>query len=363
MINSVRIQRFKNLNNLVVNEFAKLNLIVGRNNVGKTALLEALYLWANKAELWAIWNLLDNRGEGLGTINPNDDKEEVYLESISSLFSDFLIDFQPDNALSVNVNFKHENSSELTLRVVPYRNESSLFADGSLSRQRILQANELEAGDYSIGIERVFEQKTTLFTHLRPSVRMVAQSPNARFVAANKLSSSLLAKLWDAIVLSPKEELVLEALRIVEPKLERIVFIDDKRGKRKPIAKLTDSPKTFPLSGMGDGINRILDIALALVNAENGIVLIDEFENGLHHSVQLRIWSFIHRVAVQYNIQVFATTHSNDCVLHFANAFNQLYSKIDYKYFRLDNHRNDLEVVEYPDDLLTVAVESNIETR
>ena len=65
---------------------------------------------------------------------------------------------------------------------------------------------------------------------------------------------------------------------------------------------------------------RALGISLALVNVKDGILLIDEFENGLYYSVQPELWQFIFRVARRLNVQVFATTHSWDCIEAFQKA-------------------------------------------
>ena len=67
-------------------------------------------------------------------------------------------------------------------------------------------------------------------------------------------------------------------------------------------------------------MNRIFGIALALVNAKEGMLLIDEIDSGLHYSVQPDLWRMIFQVAARLNVQVFATTHSWDCVEAFQQA-------------------------------------------
>ena len=62
---------------------------------------------------------------------------------------------------------------------------------------------------------------------------------------------------------------------------------------------------------------RIFGIALALENAKDGLLLIDEVENGLHYSVQPDVWRFLFQAATKLNVQVFATTHSYDCIKSF----------------------------------------------
>lgn len=75
-----------------------------------------------------------------------------------------------------------------------------------------------------------------------------------------------------------------------------------------------------PLGSMGDGMLRVLQIILKVFSAQGGFLLIDEFENGLHYSVQEKIWALIFKLAEQLNIQVFATTHSWDCIESFTKV-------------------------------------------
>jgi len=77
---------------------------------------------------------------------------------------------------------------------------------------------------------------------------------------------------------------------------------------------------------MGDGIWRMLGIALSLVNAENGILLIDEIDTGLHYSVLSKMWHLVQQTAQRLNIQVFATTHSRDCYESLASISNDFVS-------------------------------------
>lgn len=86
----------------------------------------------------------------------------------------------------------------------------------------------------------------------------------------------------------------------------------------------------LPLYSLGDGMYRALGIALALANARNGILLIDEFENGLYYTVQPDIWQLIFQVARRLNIQVFATTHSWDCIEAFQQAMQKEPKQRDY---------------------------------
>ena len=76
----------------------------------------------------------------------------------------------------------------------------------------------------------------------------------------------------------------------------------------------------LPLKSLGDGMQRLLQIALNIYQAKDGFLLIDEFENGLHYSVQEKVWGLIFEMAQRLNIQVFATTHSWDCIEAFSKV-------------------------------------------
>ncbi|MFP4099041.1 AAA family ATPase [Coleofasciculus sp.] len=120
---------------------------------------------------------------------------------------------------------------------------------------------------------------------------------------------------------------------------------------------------TIPLSSMGEGMRRILNLAMAAVTVENGFLLIDEIETGLYYEAQTEMWRFILEVAKEFNIQVFATTHSWDCICAFQEALDDLDDSSVGKLFRLSRKGEDIHPVEYPADELSVAVRQSIEVR
>ncbi len=90
-----------------------------------------------------------------------------------------------------------------------------------------------------------------------------------------------------------------------------------------PLVSSSNSLEPLPLKSMGDGMTRLFHIIVALVNAKDGLLLIDEFENGLHWSVQQAVWETVFRLATHLNVQIFATTHSRDCIAGFEGAWLQ----------------------------------------
>jgi hypothetical protein len=131
-----------------------------------------------------------------------------------------------------------------------------------------------------------------------------------------ELAESTLSYLWDAVALTDKEERAIEALRIVEPRIERIAFLGEpsRRSVRNVFVKLADSERRLPLGSVGDGLRHLLALVLHLLPARGGFLLVDEIDTGLHHSVMADMWRLVIESAKRLDIQVFGTTHSLDCV-------------------------------------------------
>lgn len=109
------------------------------------------------------------------------------------------------------------------------------------------------------------------------------------------------------------EEVIVNALQVVEPRLRslRVQIM----GGVPLIYGDIGAKRLIPFPLMGDGMSRLLGIALAMTDAQDGILLIDEIENGIHHSVMPELWKTVADLAERYNAQIFATTHSIECVL------------------------------------------------
>jgi len=150
------------------------------------------------------------------------------------------------------------------------------------------------------------------------------------------------AEFWDAISLTDKEGLALDALRILLPDVVRLSYKSDKQGERVPYIKLKNQDAPVPFYSLGEGVGRILTLILHLVNAKDGTLLIDEFENGLHYIIQEPLWRMIFQIAEQLNVQVFATTHSEDCLWAFSEVLKENGHSDQGKVLRLAEVKDDI---------------------
>ena len=114
---------------------------------------------------------------------------------------------------------------------------------------------------------------------------------------------------------------MVEALRIIEPTIDRIATsgAERRRSGLQPsvrggvLVRLEGIKNRIPIGSMGDGIWRMLGLALHVVHSRDGILLVDDIDTGLHHTVMEDMWKFLDTASKAYNVQVFATTHSRDC--------------------------------------------------
>jgi AAA15 family ATPase/GTPase len=143
------------------------------------------------------------------------------------------------------------------------------------------------------------------FVKKKKSLEMTTQ-----FIPLSSLTNAKMIELFDEIVLNPEESSVVDALKIIEPSIERIAV------KKNAFFVKTNNNNYqggTPLGNMGDGVGRMLGIVLAIVHAKNGILLVDEIDTGLHFSIMSDMWKLVWETAKKLNVQVFATTHSSDC--------------------------------------------------
>lgn len=374
MLTNFYIKNYRNLQELKIGSLGRVNLIIGKNNTGKSALLESLAVYATNGALPTITQFLIERGENLqreSSSNPL----QANLRLLSSLFSNRNIDFDNQNAIILGTS---DENKILSLGVVRFVDEIVEYKKGVITRlnrriiksendlatipgEKIKTAFEVKLGEKQIQFHNI--EKFFLFSH----------SPHISFLYERNLFIPVVsarnfgifnnnAYLWDSITLTEKEQYVIEALKIIDRQVERVAFVGDSIQNRYPVVKLSGSSNVLPLRAMGDGINRILTIILALVNAENNYLLIDEFENGLHYSVQEHLWQIIFSLAEKLNIQVFATTHSSDCIKAFEKVLN---SNINYsgKVIRLENVDGTIRQVGFDRNEIQIAAEQDIEIR
>ena len=186
----------------------------------------------------------------------------------------------------------------------------------------------------------------------------------ATFVPANGFCEGAIGPLWDGVALTDAEADVLAGLNIIAPDLERLTLVGEATSfrARTMMARTRGQNAPVPLKSLGAGVNRMLGITLSLVNARGGVALMDEIENGIHYSVQGDLWRLVLRMARRLDLQVFATSHSWDCVRAFQAATAED-DEADGVLVRIEAKAGKIRAVPFDEKELTIATLHDIEVR
>lgn len=350
MCDSFIAKNFRTFEEIIIPKLSKVNLFLGRNSVGKTALLEALYLHLHQNKMAAIESLLVKKDEHLS----HEDDSLSIGSIVRHLFHNHqLSEFSNEGIMLGEVTkLGKPNKNKLTeIKTIIDEDDDEVL---SVTKNKISELALLR-DDFDDFRHRGRMFKRRLSRHESKPVKKI----NLQFVRSS--GSGDIVRMWDKIALTDRQDKVISALQIIEPNLSGIKFVDNGRRSRERIAQASIDGEIVPFKSMGDGINRILHIVLSMVNAENGYLLIDEFENGLHYSVQEQVWKVIFTLAKSLNVQVFATTHSSDCIKAFGAQWAD--NKKNATMHRINHKDKQHFVMPYSFSNLNNALETNTEVR
>lgn len=349
-LESLMIGQFRAFSSLNIERLGRVNLIVGKNNVGKSSLLEALWLYAHQGHPEIVWKILQARDEGHGPArmpqlrlgSTIEEEGEDFAESVRQLFHR---DAKNNQAYFATIGPIGAGDRTLII-VLGVERDAKTGAAAPMLGIKIGQRKDsykLEVGSYRLQ-EGVGERCV--------------------MVAANGLAAKTVEQFWDKVALTRLEDDVLSALRLIAKDIERVNLLAGRKHRvgRIPVVKIADVNDPIPLRSLGEGMNRMFGIALALVNAKDGILLMDEIESGLHYSVQPEVWQLVFEVARRLNIQVFATTHSWDCLTAFQEAA-KAYEQDEGVLIRLVEKKGQIAADLFDEDDLGVAAREGIEVR
>lgn len=368
LLDSLEIKGYRCFEHLTIEKLGRVNLIVGKNSVGKTALLEALWIYSRRGKIDTLLHLLFLRDEiALSFTAPTEirlQKTQDFVSKAGNLFNG-----RPQLKLgsneSVFVGSSNSSVKVFTSRLIDQDESSTLnysvfkevwgkFPTGLLLISTLKEENtETRTEFYSFDNLQSFLLETT------------ENIPHV-FVTSQILDNSVLANFWDEAVIKGLEETARDFLKLVKPTLEYINFVggSEENGVRYPIANsenFNSGNNRVPLKSYGEGMTRLLGLCLAFVQCKNGILLLDEIESGLHYSVLPDVWKLIFKTAKDLNVQVFATTHSKDCIEAFTQAAVE--SPENGELIRLERHGEKIVAKTIDEDRLAQAINHDVEVR
>lgn len=369
MITSLKITGYRGFESFEMTSLGRINLLVGTNNSGKTSILEAIHLLTRSGDPASLWQLLWRRGERVaGSVSRRQPEVELELD-VTHMFT--------GHEIHVGSTFSVSAENESPRREITFSIEELSKPD-----QKELLDPEDDAVQSGLmlhmtGTPGPSQAKLPLTRNGGIPARALQPPPRRRrresqdnrslFIATESLDGDYLVELWDKIALTPDEDRVLTALRLLHPHIDRIaaqasvpLYWGTERGGF--IVKLKDHDRPIPIGSLGDGMWRILSMAIAITQCKGGVFLIDEIDTGLHHSVMSDMWRLISNAARQLDVQVFATTHSLDCIRSLAGVVgDELFDEDRVTLQRIEVGR--ASSVPYAEDEIRVAADRGVEVR
>lgn len=357
MITDITVENYRLFEKLEVKGMTRVTLLVGQNNSGKSSLLEAIYLLVNGIGAhFALFDILNQRGEFADDF----DNRSRYFK-IRHLFRDH----------------KLAKESQVKISATGSRSYGTLTIDTSKAGGERLAnvtgprgaALKVKYADKTIIVLTFNDELDVFELDANQNIRMeygltyFDSDLEHRFVTPFNFNVDDLSTLWDNIILTSKEDSILEAIQILEPNIQRLGFTGRRETPSDIIVKTKNYDSPLPISSMGGGMRQILTVAIALANCEGGTLLVDDIDTGLHHTALTNMWKVVIETAKKLDVQVFATTHNWDCVASLHEALKELGDDESGSMFRLDKQDNLTWVVPYDRRTLGIAVEHNVEVR
>lgn len=379
MIKNFKIQNYKNLENLSIENLGQFNLLVGNNNTGKSNILEALLLYFNKFSLDSIQTILDNRNEDISCFHGDGKTEEELIKTLGPLCPDRnynSLKQAANNSIVIGTDndylqiaLIHAVSRQIQLgqhtitQMAPYSQKGS----SSLEEVRpaiLSRTSRTDNTTFKTLSRTAFSTISSLVWLDRSNfARGVMLPPTPRcpivFLSCKAIDANLFEKNWSKISMTPEEAEFFNVLQKIYPAIDKVNLLKMPDGRDVPFVALKNGVR-MPLSELGDGMTHVANILIALVGAQNGVLLLDELESGLHVSTLRIIWKSIFDIATRLNVQVFATTHSIDCIRAFTDY--NIEKKNMGSIYKLGWENNVLGITMYNDpnvvdDLLAAGVD------
>ncbi len=325
------IENFRGIKHLEIKGLNRINLLGGKNNSGKTSVLEVVQFLACpfNSENYANLNLAREYH-----------KEEENIET-------FFYELDKQNRVLIQ-----DTSSGKTIQIFDQKaNTSALSNNSNNVLIKIPDQDDVKFIYYFNGNSYHLPEGKQFIDNLNKNY-----STNSIFLHSTQNFLPDLPLQIKKIKIEKEIRKIVEVLNQVDQRIVEIDIFDEVIFVDIGLKRL------IPIQLAGDGLKRILSIVVGMYKTRGGIMLIDEVDIGLHYSVQEIMWQAIFKASLDFQVQVFATTHSTDCIMAFAQIAKQ--NKVNLaNYYRLDRHETEHKAVLYEKEMLIDAVSQDFEIR
>jgi AAA15 family ATPase/GTPase len=290
-IKEIEIKNFKCFKDFKAKGFARVNLIGGKNNVGKTAFMEACYINVLSQNIktftGALYNIKFIR-ENLNILAGEDYNPQKYIEQSNHIYTKSNISFcsfdieEQDGIKKYNFRINNENIN-------------------------------VNINDFSFEIDFI---------------------SNINFIDNFGLSNGNIITAYGSVQKKDDEDKLNKLINEFDNNIDVFKIIEE-----KPQCKVENG--YLEITEFGDGVRHLISIVTSLYKSENGYLFIDEIDNGIHYTMLDKLWEIVLDVSRKLNVQVFATTHSKEGIESYSRVSKKLEDE-DIVFIELGKDKNNL---------------------
>lgn len=345
MFDSVCVNSYRGIKSAQINDCRRVNVFFGKNNCGKSSLLESIFL-------------LSGQSNPVLPLRVNAFRGYTMLETEADVKLNFY-NLDSDNPITISSTGEHARKLQISML-----HSTSKTVD----IQSLIDVNS-KANDHYYGLKLTFNENE--------SSEVLYKEGQDDGKAKLKLSKQY-TEVLETEILYPRfvvSEFVVTRLTkiITEKKKDKILFIlqlIDSRIADIVVAKDTimvdiGADHFLPINFMGDGMVRLLVNIITIYECANGIAIIDEVDNGLHYSMMELLWKVMIAAAEENDVQLFVSTHNIDSLKGLNNVMQSGVFEIDvlsaYKLIKTPD--DTLNALRYDADTLNYMIEQEIEVR
>ena len=346
-IKNIEIKNFKLFKDFKAEGFGRVNLIGGKNNVGKTAFMEACFLSQAESTEDLFSKLLEikTHRDVINNLLSKNSREEDLRTLVTNNIGIGLISTLNDKRTRILHTILHNGL--ITILNIPTIKESSSSLQYEIVDNKI-ELGGLNLESYNYTLTNIIDILNTYLenTKINFSINYISIFSNSNNELENIIGDLKLNKKYNQLNNYLKKVFNVDSIDII---------------KDKPMLEINGN--YLELSEFGQGIKGFINIITSLLLLENSYLFIDEIENGIHYSNYDTLWKIILTISKEQNVQVFATTHSKECIESYARVAKELKDK-DITFFKLGrNQQNELKGMVYPYDWFIDSIKQEEEVR
>ena len=343
MFKKIEIKRFRGIKDAVIGDFKRVNLFFGRNNCGKSSLLDALFLATGLSNPLLPINVNVMRGYN-----------KTRLKDLELNF------YNLDSAQPIHICVENKEKRNIEISLFENNKRDVSFDTNTID----IHSNVIE-GEY--GLKFNFEINDELFeSELRFDLSTTTNTIDFPKKYVESLRCIYLTPKYDFntsiqglenILKNKDEDFIIEGLRFIEPRVKDFIFTEE------GIFVDIGIEKRIPINMMGDGVRKIVSLLTVIYDCRDGIVLIDEISNGFHYSVMSNLWNVIIKAAIKNNTQLFITTHDYDSIKGLRDTALNIYDENVATFKLLRTSDDELKALHYSLESVDYSINQEIEIR